>query len=137
MTSTASIVATGEILNQDILGRVRTPLAKRQEVLAAFDGSGMSAARFAAMAGINYSTFSSWVQERNQKQGKESSLTGAAAKPEVQWIETEMSCRAERRSAGAGMEIELLGSGARLRIRDERDAELAAVVLRGMGGGVC
>ena len=137
MTSTASIVATGEILKQDILGRVRTPLAKRQEVLAAFDGSGMSAARFAAMAGINYSTFSSWVQERNQKQGKESSLTGEAAKPEVQWIETEISCRAERRSAGAGMEIELLGSGARLRIRDERDAELAAVVLRGMGGGVC
>jgi len=137
MTSTASIVSAGEILKQDSLGRVRTPLAKRQEVLAAFDGSGMSAARFAAMAGINYSTFSSWVQERNQKQGKESSLTGAAAKPEVQWIETEISCRAERRSAGAGMEIELLGSGARLRIRDERDAELATVVLRGMGGGVC
>ena len=137
MTSTATLLSAGEILKQDSLGRVRTPLAKRQEVLAAFDGSGMSAARFAAMAGINYSTFSSWVQERNQKQGKESSLTGAAAKPEVQWIETEISCRAEQRSAGAGMEIELLGSGARLRIRDERDAELAAVVLRGMGGGVC
>ena len=44
------------------------------------------------MAGINYSTFSSWVQERNQKQGKESALTGAAAKPEMQWIETEISC---------------------------------------------
>ena len=137
MTSTASIVSAGEILKQDSLGRVRTPLAKRQEILAAFDGSGVSAARFAAMAGINYSTFSSWVQERNQKQGKESSLTGAASKPELQWIETEISCGAERRSAGAGMEIELLGSGARLRIRDERDAELAAVVLRGMGGGVC
>ncbi len=27
---------------------MRTPLAKRQEILAAFDGSGMSAARFAA-----------------------------------------------------------------------------------------
>jgi len=124
MTSTASIVSAGEILKQDSLGRVRTPLAKRQEVLAAFDGSGMSGARFAAIAGINCSTFSSWVQERNQKQRKESALTGAAAKPEVQWIETEISCRAERRSAGAGMEIELLGSGARLRVRDERDAAI-------------
>ncbi len=103
MTSTASIVSAGEILKQDSPGRVRTPLAKRQEVLAAFDGSGVSTARFAAMAGINYSTFSSWVQERNQKQGKESALTGAAAKPEVQWIETEISCRAEQRCAGAGM----------------------------------
>ena len=81
MTSTASIVSAGEILKQDSLGRVRTPLAKRQEILAAYDGSGVSAARFAAMAGINYSTFSSWVQERNQKLGKESALTGAAAKP--------------------------------------------------------
>ena len=62
---------------------MRTPLAKRQEILAAFDGSGVSAARFAAMAGINYSTFSSWVQERNQKQGKGSALTGAASKPEA------------------------------------------------------
>jgi hypothetical protein len=57
MTSTASLLSAGEILKQDSLGRVR----------AAFDRSGMSGARFAAMAGINYSTFSSWVQERNQK----------------------------------------------------------------------
>jgi hypothetical protein len=68
MTSTASLLSAGEILKQDSVGRVRTPLAKRQEILAAFDGSGMSAARFAAMVGINYSTFCSWVQECNQKQ---------------------------------------------------------------------
>jgi DNA-binding transcriptional regulator YiaG len=79
MTSTASFLSVGEILKQDSLGRVRTPLGKRQEILAAFDGSGMSAARFAAMVGINFSTFCSWVQERNQKQGKDSVLTGAAA----------------------------------------------------------
>ena len=59
MTSTASLLSAGEILKQDNLGRVLTPLAKRQEILAAFDGSGMSAARFAAMVGINYSTFCS------------------------------------------------------------------------------
>ena len=116
---------------------MRTPLAKRQEILAAFDGSGMSAARFAAMVGINYSTFCSWVQERNQKQGKDSVLTGAAAKPQVQWIEAEIACGAKQHCAGNGMEIELLGGGARLRVRDERDAELAAVVLRAMGGEVC
>jgi DNA-binding transcriptional regulator YiaG len=137
MTSTASLLSAGEILKQDNLGRVLTPLAKRQEILAAFDGSGMSAARFAAMVGINYSTFCSWVQERNKKQGKDSLLTEAAAKPHVQWIEAEMACGAKPRCGGDGMEIELLGGGARLRIRDERDAELAAVVLRAMGGGVC
>jgi hypothetical protein len=116
---------------------VRTPRAKRQEILASFDGAGMSAARFAAMVGINYSTFCSWVQERNQKQGKDSILTGAAAKPQVQWIEAEIACGAKPRCAGDGLEIDLLGGGARLRVRDERDAALAAVVLRVMGGGVC
>jgi hypothetical protein len=53
MTSTASFLSAGEILKQDNLGRVLTPLAKRQEILAAFDGPGMSTARFAAMVGIN------------------------------------------------------------------------------------
>ena len=135
MTSTASLLSAGEILKQDSLGRVRTPLGKRQEILAAFDGTGMSAARFAAMVGMNYSTFCNWVQERNQKQGKDSALTGAAAKPEVHWIEAEITCRAKQPCASNGMELELLGGGARLRIRDERDAELAAMVLRAMGGG--
>ena len=116
---------------------MRTPLGKRQEILAAFDGAGMSAARFAAMVGINYSTFCSWVQERNQKQGQDSALPGAVVNPEVQWIEAEIACGAKQRCAWDGMELELLGGGARLRIRDERDAELAAVVLRAMGGGAC
>ena len=53
MTSTASFLSAGEILKQDILGRMRTPLAKRQEILAAFDVSGMSAARFTAMVVIS------------------------------------------------------------------------------------
>ena len=55
MTSTASIVSAGEILKQDSLGRVRAPLAKRQEMLAAFDGSGVSAPRFAALARLKAS----------------------------------------------------------------------------------
>jgi len=53
MTSTASLLSAGEILKQDSLGRVRTPLAKRQAILAAFDGWGMSVAGFAAMVVIS------------------------------------------------------------------------------------
>jgi hypothetical protein len=137
MTSTASLLSAGEILKQDSLGRVRTPLGRRQEILTTFDGAGMSEARFAAMVGMNDSTFCSWVQERNQKQGKDSALTGAAAKPELQWIEADITCRAKPRCVGDGMELELLGGGARLRVWDERNAELAAVMLRAMGGGAC
>jgi hypothetical protein len=102
MTSTASLLSAAEILKQDNLERVLTPLAKRQEILAAFDGSGMSAARFAAIVGINYSKFCSWVQERNQKQGMVSNLTGAAAKPQVEWIEAEIACGASHAVLATG-----------------------------------
>jgi hypothetical protein len=57
MTSTASFLSAGEILKRDSPGRVGTPLAKRQEMLAAFDGTGMSAARFAAVLGMNSQHF--------------------------------------------------------------------------------
>jgi hypothetical protein len=53
MKSTASFLSAGEILKQGNLGRVFTPLANRQEILAAFVGAGMSAARFAAMIVIS------------------------------------------------------------------------------------
>jgi hypothetical protein len=62
MEPLASLLSAGKILKQESLGRVLSPLATRQEILAAFDVSGMSAARFAAMIGINYSTLCSWVQ---------------------------------------------------------------------------
>jgi|GEM_PF-5931852 hypothetical protein len=42
-----------EILKQDSLVRACTLLAERQEILTAFDGSGMSAAMFAAMVVIS------------------------------------------------------------------------------------
>jgi len=53
MTSTALFLSAGEILKRDSLGRVRKPLAKRQEILAAFDGSDMFAARYATMVVIS------------------------------------------------------------------------------------
>jgi hypothetical protein len=70
MTSTASLLSAEKIRKQDSLGRVRTLLTKKQEILAGFDGAGMSAARFAAMVGINYSTFCSWVQSASIRSGR-------------------------------------------------------------------
>jgi hypothetical protein len=70
MTSTASLLSAGEILKQDSLGRVRTPVAKRQEILAAFDGAGMSAARFAGMVGINLNSAVEGANLNESKRGR-------------------------------------------------------------------
>jgi hypothetical protein len=53
MTSTASLLHAREILKQDSLVPVHTPFTKRQKKLAAFDGSCMSAARYATMVVIS------------------------------------------------------------------------------------
>jgi hypothetical protein len=49
----------GELLKQVSLGRVRTPLEKREAIVRDFEAVGMSAARFARHHGLIYSTFCS------------------------------------------------------------------------------
>ncbi len=54
----------GLILKTDVLGRVKTGARQRERVLDEFERSGLSGMKFAAVAGINYQTFASWVQKR-------------------------------------------------------------------------
>jgi hypothetical protein len=44
----------------------RTDAARRAELLAAFDRSGLSAGDFARQQGIHYTTFCAWRQRRDQ-----------------------------------------------------------------------
>ena len=59
-----------EILKTDVMGRVRTPPARRQALLEEFARSGVSGKKFAALVGINYQTFASWVQQRRKARGE-------------------------------------------------------------------
>jgi transposase-like protein len=68
---------TGDILVQDALGRVRTPLEKREQILDEYERSGMSGAAFAALVGVKYPTLASWIQQR-RKNGPSASLVMAA-----------------------------------------------------------
>lgn len=62
MTSTKD----GEILKRDTKGRIRTPLARREQLLDEFERSGLSGAEFAALTGLKYQTFAGWVQQRGK-----------------------------------------------------------------------
>lgn len=55
------------ILKTDRLGRVRTPVAQREALLDAFERSGLSGMKFAALHGVKYPSFAHWVQERKRK----------------------------------------------------------------------
>ena len=50
------------LLKTDVLGRLRITREHRQRLIEEFDRSGTSAARFAQLAGLKYSTFAAWVK---------------------------------------------------------------------------
>ena len=124
MTSTDS--KPDELLKLDVLGRARTGRAKRDEILDAFEASGMSGASFAKQHGLRYTTFANWVQLRR----KVKAGTGAAA-PGAKFAEVLVR-------AGQGLALTLPG-GASAEVRTPGDAVLAAALLREIarGGAGC
>jgi len=73
------------VLKTDTVGRVQTPHDRRETLLEEFDRSGLSAARFATLVGIKYSTFAAWVARRRKQRG-EVSAPARAGEP-VRWLE--------------------------------------------------
>ena len=89
--------------------RRRTLPARRHELLAAFDRSGLSAAAFAREQGIRYSTFCGW-RHRQVQRG-----------PAPGFVEVELS------APPLGVELLLeLGATARMRLASPAQVELAA-----------
>ncbi len=75
------------ILKTDTRGRVSTPRQKREELLAEFERSGLSGAKFAALAGVRYTTFAGWVQQRRKIQRGAKRHDTPAAVPQVRLLE--------------------------------------------------
>jgi hypothetical protein len=57
---------TGTIIKSDRSGRTRYTPQYKQEVLAAFQSSSLSAPAFAAQCGIKYPTFAAWIAARKR-----------------------------------------------------------------------
>ena len=68
-----------------LLQSSRMPEEKREKLLDEFERSGLSGTKFAALSGINYQTFASWVirRERERQRGK----APAASPDQVRWLE--------------------------------------------------
>jgi transposase-like protein len=63
-TITTELVEDGE--KRDNRGRRRVTAERRAEVVAAYEGSGMTMAAFARREGINYTTLAHWVMKARQ-----------------------------------------------------------------------
>ncbi len=133
--------ASGEdqILKVDTRGRVRVSRQRRGELLAEYDRSSMSAAAFAEWAGIKYPTFAWWLQERRRDQRSHGGAEEGGKT--LSWVEAVVDNGGDgSRDPRAGQRSELglviaLPGGVRMEVGDRVGAELAAEVLRQLGGG--
>lgn len=129
----ASTQSADSILKADSLARVRTPPERKRELMEEFERSGLSGAKFAALAGVKYSTFAGWMARRKGAQSSEAiSAPALDAQAKVRWLEAVVEqARKGARSGHAVLTIQF-GSAARAEIADADQAELAAALLRAL-----
>lgn len=128
-----------EVLKADVRGRVRPTPQRREALLDEFERAGVSGQRFAALVGVNYQTFASWVQKRRKVRGQhplaagQARGMGPAAAGTLRWVEAvvENGAVGSREAEGASLWVHLPG-GARMEIGGGREAALAAQVLRAL-----
>jgi len=125
--------AAGDILVQDALGRVRTPLEKREQILYECERSGMSGAALAALVGVKYSTLAWWIQQR-RKNGPSASLATAAT---VRWVETVPEREVVTAPPTTGALRGQIGAAVWLEVTNAEQASWAGQMLRTMGVERC
>jgi len=130
MTPTENTENNVSLLKTDTVGRVFTPAERREQLLHEFERSGLSGAKFAALAGIKYSTFAAWRQRRSQ-QPAQPPLAKSPDAPanSVRWLEAVLD-QAQGQNAGVASALRLrLPGGAQLEISQAAQVPLAAALL--------
>ena len=126
MTSTSSadssaVVASPPIENVpatlDTKGRVRASKEQRRVILAEFERSGVSAAQFARLTGLKYSTLAGWLHRYRR-------VKSPGRPRKVRLLEAVM----EAAGPSVGLVVHLPG-GARLEISNANHAVLAAALV--------
>ena len=120
---TDMIKADGVVLKTDQLGRMQTPVERREQILDEFERSGLSGKKFAALVGIKYPTLATWAAKRRRERGTPSMVKRSQP---VRWLEAVV----EPNSGGQIPLVLELPGGAQVEIKDVRQAALAGALLR-------
>ena len=127
-----NMIEAGEpvILKADKLGRVKTPAARRERLLDEYERSGLGGQEFASLSGIKYQTFATWVQLRRRKRG--TIQPPAKSADPMRWLETVVEQVQNPDSKNMAVMVVHLPGGARVEVADEKQAVLAAVLIRAL-----
>lgn len=117
------LIETGE--KRDTLGRRRTPVERRAQLLAAFRQSGLTQSAFAKREGIRYSTFCTWAQAEREAGRLPVAPPGRKrrVRAEVRFAEVKLS--AMPAAATGGLEVRMPDGTL---LRGDSAAELAKLV---------
>jgi hypothetical protein len=118
------------ILKTDVLGRVRTPLDRREALVNEFEKSGMSGQAFAKWAGINYQTFATWIQKHRKKTNYYKKVRGFKKRKEIRWMEAVVP---RANVIGSAIVIHFSG-GIRVEVADGKNA---SEILLNLGVKAC
>jgi hypothetical protein len=113
------------ILKTDVLGRVKMPAARREQLLDEFERSGLSGQKFAELVGIKYPTFATWAQKRRRVRG---AYPAVKQPKQLRWLEAVV----EPNSGDKNPLVLELPGGARVQIADAQQAALAVELLRAL-----
>jgi hypothetical protein len=109
----------------DTKGRIRASKEQRRAILSEFERSRVSAARFAKVTGLKYSTFAGWLQRyrraKRPAHGRQVRLLEAVVE----------QAQGPGGQSPATMVLHLPG-GVRMEVADEKQAALAAVLVRAL-----
>jgi len=119
------------IIKTDEVGRRQIPAARRERLLDEFDRSGLSAAKFATLTGLKYSTFAAWVQRRRKPPTSAVKVPAKSADP-VRWLEALVATAPTSGEPASIVVVLQLPGGARLEVADEKQAALAAMLVRAL-----
>ncbi len=109
------------ILKADRRGRLRYSPEQKQALVEAYEASGLSCPRFAALHGVNYQTLVSWLKKRRQ---------GGADHPVLRsLVPAELDGPPPRNAAGTPMEIPL-PCGVRLAVHTAPQMDMAVALIR-------
>ena len=119
------------ILKQDAGGRVFVPTGRQIELVQEFERSGLSAPKFAAMAGVKYQTFVTW----RRKHGTAAPVRrrSASEMPEdAAWMEAMVAT-----PTGASRLTLRLPGGATAEITHRDQLPLAVLLLKSIAATPC
>ena len=113
------------LLKTDVLGRLRITREHRQRLIEEFDRSGTSAARFAQLAGLKYSTFAAWVRRHRCH------LPARTAGKQVRLVEA-VAVR-NKQDSDPAVKLQLPG-GAQLELSSVQQATVVAALIQALAG---